>query len=165
MAAIEVKSQEPEINFTQIDTIIRDEYGGNKENLIMMMQAIQKLYRYLPYSALRYLSDYLHIPITKIYEIATFYASFSLEPKGKHIISVCTGTACHLKGSGEMIKYIKEKTGLEPGKTTSDMKLTLECVNCVGACGLAPVVIINEKYNPEAELSLVSEFIEQVKAE
>jgi NADH:ubiquinone oxidoreductase subunit E len=64
-----------------------------------------------------------------------------------------------------MIKYIKEKTGLEPGKTTSDMKLTLECVNCVGACGLAPVVIINEKYNPEAELSLVSEFIEQVKAE
>jgi NADH:ubiquinone oxidoreductase subunit E len=99
MAAIEVKYQEPEIDFTMIDKIIRDEYGGNKENLIMMMQAIQKLYRYLPYSALRYLSNYLHIPITKIYEIATFYASFSLDPKGKHIISVCTGTACHLKGS------------------------------------------------------------------
>lgn len=165
MTACECKHQEPVIDFTVIDKIIHDDFDNNKENLIMMMQAIQKEYRYLPYSALRYLSDCLTIPVTKIYEIATFYASFSLEPKGKHIISVCTGTACHLKGSGEMVKYISEATGLAPGKTTADMKLTLEAVNCVGACGLAPVVIINDKYNPEAELSLISDFIERVKAE
>jgi len=165
MAAIEVKYQEPEIDFTLIDRIIRDDYGGNKENLIMMMQAIQKQYRYLPYPALKYLSDFIGIPFTKIYEIATFYASFCLEPKGKHIVSICTGTACHLKGGGQMVEHLCQKMGIQPGKTTPDMKLTIETVNCLGACAVAPVVVIDEKYNPEADLSLLNDFIDRLKAE
>lgn len=165
MVVAEVKYQEPEIDFSQIDKIIRDDYGGNKENLIMMMQAIQKIYRYLPYTTLCYLADYIGIPLTKIYEIATFYASFCLEPKGKHIIAICTGTACHLKGGGQMVEHVCQKMGIQPGKTTPDMKLTIETVNCLGACAVAPVVVIDEKYNPEADISLLNDFLERVKAQ
>lgn len=165
MLGTESEFKEPEIDFALIDRIIRDDFGNNKENLIMMMQAVQKVYRYLPVTSLRYLSDFIGVPLTKIYEIATFYASFCLEPKGKHIVAVCTGTACHLKGSGEMVKHICGKMGIEPGKTTADMKLTVETVNCLGACAVAPVVVIDEKYNPEADTSLLNDFMERLKAE
>lgn len=165
MPEIECKSSGPEIDLTFLDRVINDDFGKNRENLIMMMQAIQKHYRFLPRPALNYLSEAVEIPLTKIYEIATFYASFSLEPKGKHIVCVCTGTACHLKGSGKMVEHITSQTGIGPGKTTADMKLTLETVNCVGACAVAPVIVVDEKYYPEATLSTVINFLDQVKAE
>jgi NADH:ubiquinone oxidoreductase subunit E len=165
MPEIECNENGPDIDFTLVDRIINEDFSKNRENLIMMMQAIQKQYRYLPRPALNYLSETIQVPITKIYEIATFYASFSLEPKGKHILCVCTGTACHLKGSGKMVEHITAQTGIGPGKTTADMKLTLETVNCVGACALAPVIVVDEKYYPEATLSTVIDFLDQVKAE
>jgi NADH:ubiquinone oxidoreductase subunit E len=161
----ECKCSGPEIDSAVIDRIINIDFSRNRENLIMMMQAIQKQYRYLPRPALDYLAGAISVPISKIYEIATFYASFSLEPKGKHILTVCTGTACHLKGTGKMVEHITAKTGIGPGKTTPDMKLTLETVNCVGACAVAPVLVIDEKYYPEATLSTVINFLDQVKAE
>lgn len=165
MAGIECKISEPEIDYNVLNRIILEEYGQNKENLIMMMQAIQKQYRYLPVTALRYLSDTIQVPLIKIFEIATFYASFSLKPKGKNIITICTGTACHLKGTGNMVEHITSKAGIKSGETTPDMMLTMENVNCVGACAVAPVIVYNEKYYPEADLSVINTLLDQAKSE
>ncbi len=157
--------QEPEVDFVVLDRIIHDEFDGKREKMIMMMQAIQRRYRYLPEAALYYLSQVLGVPITKIYEVATFYASFSLVPKGKHLLHVCTGTACHLRGSGGMVRHVAAKLGVEPGGTTPDMKFTLETVNCLGACAVAPVVVFDDKYYPQANVGQLNEFIEKANAE
>lgn len=161
----EIECKEIEIDYNQLDKIIRDDYGGNKETMIMMMQAIQRVYRFLPEAALKYLSQVIDVPLTKIYEVATFYASFSLEPKGKHILTICTGTACHLRGSGGMVRHIAERMGIEPGKTTQDLKLTLETVNCVGACAVAPVAVMDEKYYPKATIATLNDFMDRLDAE
>lgn len=163
--ACQENSREIEIDYSLLDKIIRDDYGGNREAMIMMMQAIQQVYRFLPEAAVQYLSQVIEVPTTKIYEVATFYASFSLEPKGKFILSVCTGTACHLRGSGGLVKHISERLGITPGKTTPDMKLTLETVNCVGACAVAPVVVIDEKCYPKADIATLNDFMDRLNAE
>ena len=163
--ACQENSREIEIDYSLLDKIIRDDYGGNREAMIMMMQAIQQVYRFLPEAAVLYLSQVIEVPLTKIYEVATFYASFSLEPKGKYILSVCTGTACHLRGSGGLTEHISKRLGITPGKTTSDMKLTLETVNCVGACAVAPVVVIDEKCYPKADIATLNDFMDRLNAE
>lgn len=164
--AEEVKCcEEPEVDYMVLERIIRDQFEGRREAMIMMMQAIQREYRFLPEPALKYLSQAIHVPLTKLYEVATFYASFSLVPKGKHIVSVCTGTACHMRGSFRMVEHMCEKLGVSPGGTTPDMKVTLETVNCVGACAVAPVVVIDEKYYPNADINLLNSFMEKVESE
>jgi NADH-quinone oxidoreductase subunit E len=157
--------EEPEVDFVVLDRIIREEFGGRREAMIMMMQTIQRRYRYLPEPALYYLSQVLGVPLTKIFEVATFYASFSLVPKGKHLLHVCTGTACHLKGSGGMVRHVAAKLGIAPGGTTPDMKFTLETVNCLGACAVSPVVVYDDKYYPQANVGQLNEFIEKANAE
>jgi len=157
--------QQPEIDFVVLDRIIQEEYGGRREAMIMMMQAIQRQYRYLPEEALIYLSQSIGVPLTKIYEVATFYASFSLIPKGKHILHICTGTACHLMGSGGMVEHFAKKLGIEPGGTTPDMKVTLETVNCLGACAMAPVVVLDETYHPQSTVGLINELLDPILAE
>lgn len=157
--------KEPEIDFVFLDRIIQEEFGGRKEAMIMMMQTIQRHYRYLPEAAMAYLSHSIGVPLTKVYEVATFYASFSLVPKGKHILHICTGTACHLRGSGGMVQHVAQKLGIEPGKTTSDMKLTLETVNCLGACAMAPVAVLDEQYHPQATVGLINELLDPILAE
>jgi NADH:ubiquinone oxidoreductase subunit E len=157
--------EEPEVDFMVLDKIINEDFGGNRETMIMMMQAIQHKYRFLPEPALKYLSQSIGVPLTKIYEVATFYASFSLIPKGKHILQICTGTACHLRGSHRMVDHMAEKMCVTPGHTTEDMKLTLEAVNCVGACAVAPVVVVDEKYYPKADISTLDKFMERLDAE
>ncbi|MEW6259917.1 MAG: NAD(P)H-dependent oxidoreductase subunit E [Thermodesulfobacteriota bacterium] len=157
--------EQPEIDFVVLDRIIQEEYGGRREAMIMMMQAIQRQYRYLPEEALIYLSLSIGVPLTKIYEVATFYASFSLIPKGKHILHVCTGTACHLRGSGGMVQHVAQKLGIEPGQTTPDMKITLETVNCLGACAMAPIVVLDETYHPQSTVGLINELIDPILAE
>ncbi|MBF0527754.1 MAG: NAD(P)H-dependent oxidoreductase subunit E [Deltaproteobacteria bacterium] len=156
---------EPEIDFMVIDRIINDDYAGNRENMIMIMQAIQREYRFLPEAALRYVAQTLDVPLTKIYEVATFYSSFSMVPKGKHILAVCTGTACHLKGGGRMVEHVCKRTGLEPGQTTADHELTLETVNCVGACAVAPVVVMDEKYHPKADINLINQILDRINTQ
>jgi len=157
--------EEPEVDYVVLDRIIQEEFGGNREAMIMIMQAIQRQYHFLPEATLRYLSQSIGVPLTKIFEVATFYASFSLVPKGKHILQVCTGTACHLRGSFRMVEHICEKAGVSPGQTTSDRLMTLETVNCVGACAVAPVVVIDEKYYPKADISTLDKFMDRVHAE
>jgi NADH:ubiquinone oxidoreductase subunit E len=133
-----------DIDIMELDHIIDEEYGNNKENLIMILQAIQRRYNYLPKAALTYLSAKLDLPFSKIYGVATFYSTFSLEPRGRHIISVCLGTACHVRGAERIRERMNEALGIDNGETTPDMRFTLESVRCIGCCSLGPVFKIDE---------------------
>ena len=110
---------------------------------IPVLQAIQEVYGYLPRQAMEYAAKQLRIPFSRIYGVATFYAQFHLTPRGENIIRVCQGTACHVRGAAKIVDALKEQLGIEVGETTEDLKFTLESVACIGACGLAPVIMIN----------------------
>ncbi len=125
---------------------ILNKYDNNHYKLIPILQEIQEVYQYLPEEIMTYISTALGISPAQIYGVATFYSHFTLVPKGKHIIKVCDGTACHVKKSGEILKILKKELNLSDKKTNSDDGLfTLETVACLGACGLAPVVVIDEQ--------------------
>lgn len=133
-----------DIDFLELDRIIEDGYGNDKENLIMILQAIQKQYNFLPQPALAYLATKIGIPMSKIYGVATFYSTFSLEPRGRNIISICLGTACHVRGAERVLDQIRDNLAICSGETTEDNRFTLESVRCIGCCSLGPVVKINE---------------------
>lgn len=133
-----------EIDIRELDDIIEQQFGNDKENLIMILQAIQRRYNYLPKQALTYLSAKIGIPYSKIYGVATFYATFSLEPRGRNIISICLGTACHVRGGERIRERITETLQIKDGQTTEDGRYTLESVRCIGCCSLGPVIKINE---------------------
>jgi len=135
---------EGEIDYMEVDQIIEKEFNEDKENLIMILQAIQRRFNYLPKAAISYVSQKLAIPLSKIYEVATFYSTFSLEPRGRNIISVCTGTACHVRGAERVKEQIEASLDIKDGGTTADQRFTLESVRCIGCCSLGPVVKINE---------------------
>ena len=117
-------------------------YKGQKGALMPIMQEAQNIYGYLPYQVQKIISDETGIPIEKIYGVATFYAQFSMSPKGKYIVSVCLGTACYVKGAGKVLEEVEAKLGIGDGECTPDGKFSLEVCRCVGACGLAPVMIV-----------------------
>jgi len=120
------------------------ELQNEKGSLMPILQKAQDIYGYLPYEVQKIISDAMNVPIEKIYGIVTFYAQFSLYPKGKYKISVCLGTACYVKGSGDIYDKLIEKLGIQGGECTPDGKFSLEACRCVGACGLAPVMTIND---------------------
>lgn len=124
---------------------IIEEHKTVKGALIPVLHGIQELYGYLPEHVLQIVSEELNIALTEIYGVATFYSFFSLEPKGEFVIRVCMGTACYVKGAQPILDKLAEDLNLEVGKTTEDGKFTLESCRCIGACGLAPVITINEK--------------------
>ena len=138
------------VNTGRLDAIIQ-EYGGKKSNLIAMLQKVQEIYRYLPEEAMIYIGDKIEgLSPATVFGVATFYAQFSLEPKGKFEIKVCDGTACHVRGSMPVLNAIRAKLGMKEGQLTSKNGLfSLETVSCLGACGLAPVVVINDKVYPQ----------------
>lgn len=132
-------------------------YSHKKSNLIAMLQKIQEEYRYLPEDALAYVAELVGISPASVYGVATFYGQFSLEPKGKYEIKVCDGTACHVRGSMPVLNAIKKIVKLPEGKITStDGLFSVETVSCLGACGLAPVVVINEKVYPQMTADAMS---------
>lgn len=133
-----------EIDYLELDQMIEKEYNGDKENLIMILQAIQRRYNYLPNPTLSYVSQKLDIPYSRIYEVSTFYSTFSLEPRGRNIVSICTGTACHVRGAERVKEQIKSSLDIQDGGTTEDKRYTLESVRCIGCCSLGPVIKINE---------------------
>jgi NADH:ubiquinone oxidoreductase subunit E len=137
-------SPNAEIDFRELDDIIENQFQNDKENLIMILQAIQRKYNYIPRPALTYLSTKIGVPYSQIYGVATFYATFSLEPRGRNIISICTGTACHVRGAERIREQISESIRIHDGQTTEDGRFTLETVRCIGCCSLGPVVKINE---------------------
>lgn len=119
---------------------------NDKSRLIPILQEVQQIYRYLPATVMSFIASSLGIPTSSVYGVATFYSHFALSPKGKHVIRVCDGTACHVKGSTLLVDTLRKHLQLAPGQTTtSDLCFTLETVSCLGACGLAPVMVINEK--------------------
>ncbi|MBL7180201.1 MAG: NAD(P)H-dependent oxidoreductase subunit E [Desulfobacterales bacterium] len=133
-----------EIDYMQLDDIIEKEFNNDKENLIMILQAIQRRYNFLPRPALAYLSTKLEVPFSRIYGVATFYSTFSLEPRGRNIISICLGTACHVRGGERVRERIEETLNICDGETTEDQRFTLETVRCLGGCSFGPMVKINE---------------------
>ena len=112
--------------------------------LISVLQDVQLAYRYLPRAALEKVSGALGVPLAKVYAVATFYKAFSLTPRGEKVLRVCTGTACHIRGAPLILSEMKTRLGIQPGETTADQQFSLEAVNCVGACALAPVVMVGE---------------------
>ena len=141
-------------------------YGYNKTLIITIMQEVQKEYRYLPQNVLSYIADKLNISEAKVYGIATFYENFSLEPKGKYVIKICDGTACHVRKSIPILNEFRNRLGLSETKvTTDDMIFTVETVSCLGACGLAPVCTVNDKVHPAMTPAKAKDLINQLKEE
>ena len=138
------------INTSKLDEILAS-YDYKKSNLIAILQKIQEVYKYLPEAAMIYVGTRIEgLSPATVFGVATFYAQFSLEPKGKYEIKVCDGTACHVRGSMPVLNAIKSKLELKDGAmTTEDGMFSLETVSCLGACGLAPVVVINDKVYPQ----------------
>jgi NADH-quinone oxidoreductase subunit E len=131
--------------FEKLQEIIA-RYEGKVSHLIAILQEVQQEYRYLPEEVLTYIATALNIPPAVVYGVATFYAQFSLVPKGKYVIRVCDGTACHVRGSEPIHFALRKELGLAEGQqTTDDLQFTVETVSCLGACGLAPVVTINDR--------------------
>ncbi len=131
--------------------------------LIHAFQKIQEEHNFLPEEELRRLSKNLDIPLSDVYSTATFYKQFYFSPRGKKIVRVCTGTACHVRGADKVLRKIKEEFDIEEGETTSDLAMTLETVGCIGCCGLAPVATINEDIVGEIDMKKVEGVIDSIK--
>ena len=125
---------------------ILERYAPNPGSLIAILQDLQTEYSYLPEYMLVLVAERLGLPLSHVYRVATFYNAFSLEPKGKYLINVCVGTACHVRGASRIVERLQEKLGIPAGQTTQDRKFTLQTVNCLGACALGPLVVIDGKY-------------------
>ena len=155
---IEISVKDMEI----INRII-EEYKSAEGGLVPVLQKANDTYNYLPEPVLRYTAEKLDVPLSVVYRIATFYNAFSLEPRGKHIITVCLGTACHVKGAGKVVSALENKLGIKKGETTEDMLFTLETVRCIGCCGLAPVLKVGEEIHGLMSKARVPELIEMYK--
>lgn len=132
---------------------ILTEYRQNEGNIITILQCVEETFGYIPEEAVNWFSKKLDIPASRFYGIATFYAQFHLKPKGKNVITVCRGTACHVKGSEKLLNRLFIEFDIPPGEDTSDdLKFTVEKVNCVGACGIAPVIILNREVHGKMTL-------------
>lgn len=131
--------------------------------LIHAFQGIQKEYNYLPEDVLNSLAKKLDIPLSEVYSTASFYKHFYFQPRGRNVVCVCVGTACHVRGAGKVLEKIEESFGIKQGETTPDLALTLETVGCVGCCGLAPVVTVNEEVVGDLSVKKVNEVIDMVK--
>ncbi len=138
------QSGQEEIDYVELDDIIEKEFGSDKENLIMILQAIQQRYNYLSEGALNYLSEKIGVPISQIYGVATFYATFKLKPRGRNIISICRGTACHVRGGQRVFEKVENDLNISDGETTADNRFTFETVRCIGGCSLGPMAKIND---------------------
>ena len=159
------KTMLDQIYYDKADEII-EMHGANQASLISIIQDIQSEYRYLPPELLSYVAKKIGITEAKAYSVATFYENFSFDPKGKYVIKVCDGTACHVRKSTAILDALRKELGLSGEKvTTDDMLFTLETVSCLGACGLAPVIMVNETVHPAMTPDKVKELIKNLREE
>ncbi len=154
--------------FAPAAQILKD-FGKDSAKLIPILQKVQDAYGFLPEDIMRFVANELEISPARVFGVATFFAHFAITPKGKHIVRVCNGTACHVKGSSFVINTVKDKLKLKPGQdTTDDGMFTLECVSCLGACGLAPVMVMDEtvhgQITPAKAVEIIDEVIKQEAA-
>ena len=141
--------------------VILNKYQQDKGMLVSILQDIQAENNYLPKEALKQVSESLGIPFARVYSVATFFKAFSLKPRGRHIINVCLGTACHVREAPRILEAIERELGIKGGETTKDLKYTLETVNCVGACALGPIVIIDGELSGEMKVEKVKPLLER----
>jgi len=134
------------MNQEKIDQII-DKYAGEEGVLIQLLLDVQRELNWVPKEAVRRISERLQVPLSQIYRVASFYKSMSLKPRGRHLVNVCLGTACHVRGGPRLMDRIRDVLGINPGETTRDMKFTLERVNCLGCCALGPVMVVDGEYH------------------
>jgi len=151
-----------EINLKNTEKILK-KYPKDKRYTLAILQDIQRKYEYIPKEAMYEVSKYIESPLTEVYSIATFYKALSLEPKGKYVIKVCDGTACHIRGSDKVLDEIKSLLAISPGETSEDGVFSVEIVNCVGACALAPVMVINDKYYGNMTKEKVHQVLEKIR--
>ena len=130
----------------KVDAILQ-KYQRNGRFLVSILQDIQREYCYLPKDILKQVSQALDVPLSQIFGVATFFKAFSLEPRGRHLVNVCVGTACHVRGATRVLDAIERETGIKPSETDSDMRFSLEAVNCLGCCALGPVIVVDGEYH------------------
>ena len=138
-----------------------NELGAKPEELIAILHRAQHIFGYLPREVQEFIADKLHINVSKVYGVVTFYSFFTMEKKGKYVINVCLGTACFVRGADKILKEFEARLGIKNGETTEHGKFTLSSLRCVGACGLAPVVQVNGKTYGNATIETVKEIIEE----
>jgi NADH-quinone oxidoreductase subunit E len=153
---------EQEIDTKDIISIV-EKHNEDKGGLIAILEEIQAEYGYLPEKALRIVSDSTHRSLVDVYSVATFYRSFSLKPKGKHLVCACLGTACHVRGAPRIVDELEAQLGIRAGETTPDREFTLETVNCLGACALGPVVVIDGHYFSQVRKSRISQLLDEAR--
>ena len=151
-------------DLTKVDEIL-NRYPSDESSLVMVLQDIQASFRFLPCEALERVADKLDIPRSRVFSVSTFYKAFSLKPRGKVVIQVCKGTACHVRGAQLLEDEFVRQLGIDVGKTTADLGFTLETVNCVGACAMAPVVVVGEKYHREVKPSRVARLLKDTQTD
>ena len=144
----------------KIESIL-DRYQSDPSMLVSILQDIQASFNYLPREALERVSESLSIPLSQVYSVATFFKALSLVPRGRHLINVCLGTACHVRGAKKILEAVERDIGIEAGATTEDRRFTLETVNCVGACALGPVVIIDGEYHGQVTTEKIAGALER----
>lgn len=148
------------MNMKTTESILKKHgYAGSR--IIQVLTDIQAQYNYLPRENLEYVSRQLKVPLSKVYGIATFYAAFSLVPRGEHMVTVCTGTACFVRGVSDVLERIEDRLGIKAGCTTGDNKFTLETVNCLGACALAPIVVVDGEYHGQTTVQKVDAILDK----
>jgi len=145
-------------------TTVLDEAQGQRGIVIAVLQKVQDKVGFLPEEAMQMIAERLEMSLSTVYGVASFYKQFHFKPRGRNIVSVCVGTACHVRGAGEVVKKIEDSFYVKPGETTPDRAVTLETVGCVGCCGLAPVLVVNEDISGELTPSLVDAIISDIKS-
>lgn len=150
----------PDIDIHALDKLIGEfdtEHGG----IVALLQDVQATEGYLPRPALERIADRLALPLSQLYGLATFYKAFSLHPKGRHTVTCCLGTACHVRGGQQVVDRLERALGIKAGETTPDMKFTLETVNCLGACALGPLIVVDGQYHGRVSPARVTRLLER----
>jgi NADH-quinone oxidoreductase subunit E len=148
----------------EVDRIM-EHYGPEQSSILPALQDINAKYRWLPPGAVRRVSEVVALPLARVLRIASFYNMFSFEPRGQHVITLCDGTACHVRGSSRLLDSVKQELAIGPGQTTPDHIFTLEVVNCLGACALAPVLVIDERYHEKVTPDKLRRILESHRKE
>lgn len=152
-----------EIDINKIDNIVTEKYGADPENLIHILQEINSEYTYVPESGMRRVAEGLKLPLSQVYSVTTFYKALSLEPRGKHLVSVCTGTACHVRGAGSILEKLKRDLNIKNGDTSPDRRFSIEPVRCIGCCSLGPVMRVDEDTHGRLKLDSLTKILDKYK--
>jgi NADH-quinone oxidoreductase subunit E len=138
-------------------------HGHRPSELLATLQDIQGNENWLPRESLAHVAAGLNVPLSRVYGMATFFSSFSLKPRGKHVCTICMGTACHVRGAQRLVEHVEREHGIGPGETTADLRLTLETVNCVGACAMGPLAIIDGEYHGQLSTQTLGRLLKKLK--